>query len=157
MFVQNAIEVCRIASSRRSDCGGDPPRDASKKRARGWGRATTKKANYWESNKGRQAETINTKVSGKVNLIFYKLNLLPIFLVVVDKVKKKNRKIVILLSQRPVSRIANSASICKFKSNPSILNRVVPQVLFHNQTKQLLIFNQSMFLGLVQAPLLRIL
>ena len=78
---------------------------------------------------------LNTKVSGKVNLIFYKLNLLPIFLVVVDKVKKKNRKIVILLSQRPVSRIANSASICKFKSNPSILNRVVPQVLFHNLTK----------------------
>ena len=36
---------------------------------------------------GRPAETINTKVSGKVNLIFYKLNLLPIFLV--DKVKKK--------------------------------------------------------------------
>ena len=31
--------------------------------------------------------------SGKVNLIFYKLNLFPIFLV--DKVKKKNRKIVI--------------------------------------------------------------
>ena len=35
---------------------------------------------------GRPAETINTKVSGKVNLIFYKLNLFPIFLV--DKVKK---------------------------------------------------------------------
>ena len=38
MFVWSAIEVCRIASSRRPDCGGDPPRDASKKRARGWGR-----------------------------------------------------------------------------------------------------------------------
>ena len=36
---------------------------------------------------GRPAETINTKASGKVNLIFYKLNLFPIFLV--DKVKKK--------------------------------------------------------------------
>ena len=36
---------------------------------------------------GRPAETINTKVSGKVNLIFYELNLFPIFLV--DKVKKK--------------------------------------------------------------------
>ena len=36
------------------------------------------------------AETINTKVSGKVNLIFYKLNLFPIFLV--DKVKKKKKK-----------------------------------------------------------------
>ena len=31
MFVWNAIEVCRLASSRRSDCGGDPLRDASKK------------------------------------------------------------------------------------------------------------------------------
>ena len=92
---------------------------------------------------GRPAETINAKDSGKVNLIFYKLNLFPIFLV--DKVKKKNkqsqkktRKIVIcrimknfLLSQPPVPRNANSpSSICKFKSNPSILNRVVPQVYF---------------------------
>ena len=38
---------------------------------------------------GRPPETINTKVSGKVNLIFYKLNLFPIFLV--DKVKKKKQ------------------------------------------------------------------
>ena len=38
MFVENAIEEYRKASSRRSDCGGDPPRDTSKKRARGWGR-----------------------------------------------------------------------------------------------------------------------
>ena len=38
MFVYNAIEVCRIASSRCSDCGGEPQRDASKERARGWGR-----------------------------------------------------------------------------------------------------------------------
>ena len=38
MFVYNAIEVCRTASSRCSDCGGEPPRDASKERARGWGR-----------------------------------------------------------------------------------------------------------------------
>ena len=51
---------------------------------------TTKKVNYWESNKGRPAETINTKVSGKVNLIFYKLNLFPNFLG--DKVKKKKQK-----------------------------------------------------------------
>ena len=88
-----------MASSRRSECEGDPPKDASKKRAGGWGRekcvffpthSTNKKANYWESNKGRPAETINTKVSGKVNLIFYKLNLFPIFLV--DKVKKKKQK-----------------------------------------------------------------
>ena len=43
---------------------------------------------YWESNKGRPAETINTEVSGKVNLIFYKLNLFPIFLV--DKAKNDN-------------------------------------------------------------------
>ena len=53
---------------------------------------TTKKANnYWKSNKGRPAETINTKVSGKVNLIFYKLILFPIFLV--DKVKNKTEKL----------------------------------------------------------------
>ena len=52
--------------------------------------SNTKKANYWESNKGRPAETINTKVSGKVNLIFYKRNLFPIFLV--DKVKKKKKR-----------------------------------------------------------------
>ena len=48
------------------------------------------KANYWESKKGRPAENINMKVSGKVNLIFYKLNLFPIF--PVDKVKKKKKK-----------------------------------------------------------------
>ena len=35
----------------------------------------------------RPAETINTKVSGKVKLIFHKFNLFPIFLI--DKVKKK--------------------------------------------------------------------
>ena len=71
--------------------------------------SNTKKANYWESNKGRPAETINTKVSGKVNLIFYKRNLFPIFLV--DKVKKKKTenlsfvgsRRIYLLSQRPVS------------------------------------------------------
>ena len=39
---------------------------------------------------GRPAETINTKDSGNVDLIFYKLNLFPIFLV--DKVKKKKQK-----------------------------------------------------------------
>ena len=36
---------------------------------------------------GQPAETINTKVSGKLNLIFYNLNLSPIFLV--DKKKQK--------------------------------------------------------------------
>ena len=95
IFVWNAIEVCRLASSRRSDCEGDPLRDASKKRAMGYffpNNSTTKKANYWQSNKGRPAETINTKVSGKVNLIFYTLNLFPIFLVDEVKKKKKNRK-----------------------------------------------------------------
>ena len=40
--------------------------------------------------KGGPAETINKKVSGKVNLIFYKLNLFLIFLV--DKLKKKKQK-----------------------------------------------------------------
>ena len=49
---------------------------------------TTKNAK--KANKGRPAETINTKVSGKINLIFYRLNIFPIFLV--DKVKKKKRK-----------------------------------------------------------------
>ena len=33
-----------------------------------------------------------------------------------------------------MSRNANSASICKFESNPSTLNRVVLQVLSHNLT-----------------------
>ena len=49
--------------------------------------STTKKANYWESNKGQPAETINMKVSGEVNLIILKLNLFPIRFLV-DKVKK---------------------------------------------------------------------
>ena len=31
-FVWNATEVCRIAFSRGSDCGGDPQRDASRKK-----------------------------------------------------------------------------------------------------------------------------
>ena len=91
---------------------------------------------------GRPAETISTKVSGKVNLIFYKLNQVPIFLVDIKKYKKETENLslvgswrIFLLSQRQVSRNANSASICKFKSNPSILNRVVPQVLLHNLTK----------------------
>ena len=81
------------------------------------------------------------KLSGEVNLIFCKLKLFPIRFLV-DKIKKKNRKIVIrrimnnfFLSQRPVSGNANSESVCKFKSNPSILNRVVPQVLLHDLTK----------------------
>ena len=34
-----------------------------------------------------------------------------------------------LQSQEPVSHNANSASTCKFESNPSILNHIVPQVL----------------------------
>ena len=81
------------------------------------------------------------KLSGEVNSFLCKLKLFPIRFLV-DKVKEKNRKIVIcrimknfFLSQRPVSGSANSESVCKFKSNPSILNRVVPQVLLHNLTK----------------------
>ena len=43
---------------------------------------------------GRPAEAIlKTKVSGKVNLIFYKLNLFPIFLVGKVKKKKKTEKL----------------------------------------------------------------
>ena len=59
--------------------------------------STTKKSNYWESNKGRPAETINTKVSGKANLIFYKLNLFLIFLVNEVKKKKKKKKLYIYM------------------------------------------------------------
>ena len=54
---------------------------------------STKKVNYWESNKGRPAETINTKVSGKVDLIFFKLDLFPIFLVNKVNRKKKTEKL----------------------------------------------------------------
>ena len=125
IFVENAIEVCRIPSSRRSYCGGERQRDESTKRARGWGReycvffptySTTKKANYWESNKGRPAETINTKVSRKVNLIFYKLNLFPIFLV--DKVKKKKKgKIVICRIMMNFTITAAGVTQCKFSIN----------------------------------------
>ena len=84
----------------------------------------------------RPAETINTKVSGKVNLIFYMLNQFPICSLV-DKAQKTEKlsfvgsRRIFLLSQQPVSRNANSASICKLQSNPSILNRVVPHVLLH--------------------------
>ena len=88
----------------------------------------TKKVNYWESNKGRPAETINTKVSGKVDLIFYKLNLLPIFLVNKSK-QKKNRKTVICRIMKNFftitetgARNANSASICKFNTKVESFN-----------------------------------
>ena len=47
-----------------------------------------------------------------------------------------------------VSRNANSASIRKFESKPSSLNRVVPQVLCQKLIEYLFIFNQNMFLGL---------
>ena len=40
-------------------------------------------------------------------------------------------------------RKANSASICKFDSKPSSLNRVVPQVLVHKLIENLFIFNQK--------------
>ena len=65
-------------------------------------------------------------------------NLFPIRFLV----DKNNRKIFICRIMKnfftitaAVSRNANSASICKFKSNPSILNRVMTQVLLHNLTK----------------------
>ena len=68
---------------------------------------------------GRPAETINTKVSGKVNLIFYKLNLFPIFLV--DKVEKKNRKIVICRIMKNFFTItAASVTQCEFSINMQI-------------------------------------
>ena len=70
----------------------------------------------WESNKGRPAETINTKVSGKVNLIFYKLNLFPIFLV--DKVRVK---VVICRIMKNVFTItADGVTQCEFSINMQI-------------------------------------
>ena len=99
MFVQYVTEVCRIASSQRSDCGGDPPRDASRKKGEGVGQGVMRifpDPHYYQGGQllgvkqrtaGRPAETINTKVSEKVNLIFPNLNLFKIFLV--DKVKSK--------------------------------------------------------------------
>ena len=84
--------------------------------------STNKKANYWESNKGRPAETINTKVSGRVNLNFYKLNLFTIFLV--DKVKKKkqkNRKIVIRrITKNFFTVTAARVTQCEFSINMQI-------------------------------------
>ena len=61
---------------------GQPQRDVSRKKGNRMRRvgvwshmyffpsshSTTKKAKYWESKKGLLVETINTKVSGKVNL-----------------------------------------------------------------------------------------
>ena len=80
---------------------------------------------------GRPAETFNTKVSGKVNLIFYKLNLFPIFLV--DKVKKKkqtnkqkNRKIVICTIMKNFFTItAARATQCEFSINNANLSRIL--------------------------------
>ena len=71
---------------------------------------------------GRPAETINTKVSGKVNLIFYKLNLFPIFLVdKVKKKKKKNRKIVICRIMKNFFTItAAGVTQCEFSINMQI-------------------------------------
>ena len=81
---------------------------------------TTKKVNYPESNKGRPAETINTKVSGKVDLIFFKLDLFPIFLV--NKVnRKKNRKVVICRIMKNFFTItAAGVTQCEFSINMQI-------------------------------------
>ena len=80
---------------------------------------------------GQPAETINTKVSRKLNLIFYKLNLFPIFLV--DKVKnkknktkqnktkQKNRKIVICSIRKNFFNItAAGVTQCEFSINMQI-------------------------------------
>ena len=81
---------------------------------------------------GRPPETINTKVSGKVNLIFYKLNLFPIFLV--DKVKKKNktknknknRKIVICrIMKNFVTITAAGVTQCEFSIKYANLSRIL--------------------------------
>ena len=44
-----------------------------------------------------------------------------------------------------LSRNANSASIYKFESKPSSLNRFVPEVLLHRLMEYLFIFCQNMF------------
>ena len=65
------------------------------------------------------AETINTKVSGKVNLIFYKLNLFTIFLV--DKVKKKKQKNCHLYDHEELFTItAARVTQCEFSINMQI-------------------------------------
>ena len=80
------------------------------------------KANYWESKKGRPAENINMKVSGKVNLIFYKLNLFPIF--PVDKVKKKKKRkrniVVCRIMKNILTITAAGVTPCEFSINMKI-------------------------------------
>ena len=68
-----------------------------------------------ELNKGLPAETINTKVSGEVNSVFYKLNLFPIFLV--DKVEKKTRKIAICRIMNIFTITAAGVTQCEFRIN----------------------------------------
>ena len=77
---------------------------------------------------GRPAETINTKVSGKVNLIVYKLNLFPIFLVdkVKKKKKKKNRKIVICrIMKNFVTITAAGVTQCEFSIKYANLSQIL--------------------------------
>ena len=75
--------------------------------------------------KDEPAETINTKVSGKVHLIFYKLNLFPIFLVGKVK-KKKNRKIVICTIMKHFFTItAAGFTQCEFQHQYANLSRIL--------------------------------
>ena len=70
---------------------------------------------------GRPAETISTKVSGKVNLIFYKLNQFPIFLVDIKKYKKRNRKFVTCRIMKNFFTItAAGVTQCEFSINMQI-------------------------------------
>ena len=70
---------------------------------------------------GRLAETINTKVSGKVNLIFYKLDPFQISLVDKVKKKKKNRKIVICgIMTNFFTITAAGVTQCEFSTNMQI-------------------------------------
>ena len=95
MFVQNATEVCRIAISRRSDCGGDPQRDASRKKGRGGGGQGAMRIYpdplYYQEGQllgVGPAETINTKVSGKVSsvcLTYFR----SVFLLIKSRKKRK--------------------------------------------------------------------
>ena len=143
MFVQNATEVCRskrLFQARRlwgrssERCEWEKGRGSLVGSKEYFSRPTlAKKVNYWPTTLGQPRLLITTSVC----LTYFR----SVFLLIKKNCHLSDQKDFSILSEQSVSRNANSASICKFKSKPSILNRVVPQVLLHNLTKQLLIFN----------------
>ena len=74
------------------------------------------------------------------------LNLFPIRFLI-DKVQKTKKIVICRIMKNFVTITAAGVTQCEFSitmqisSNPSILNRVVPQVLLQNLTQWLLIFN----------------